>query len=384
VTFGRGRAARDRCQVLLVGGYPPLYGGVNVHVQRLAAALSEHVEVRVLDYLRDTRAGWDSEVPYVYRAGHVHLRRSRVLRIVWRLSRFDCDLVHFHAGSLSNFALLALPMLLVLPRSSRKVLTIHSGSMPAQVRSASTARRLLLTGILGCFDLIICVSSDIQDAVASLCPMAPTRVIPAFLPPVMRSDPAIDKTIRQLRMQGVERVFVVSGFAKSYYGFHVVLDALETHEYLAGRIGIVFAFYSHYDEPYHRSVVERLGSLQVKGVSFDNLDPERFAFLLSQTDGIIRPTDRDGDSIAVREARAMGKQVIASDCVERPLGTLLFETMSADSLATALRLALDDREAGTGVEHVHENWLRLTEEYASLGVPLAHAASAGTDGMPSE
>ena len=53
----------------------------------------------------------------------------------------------------------------------------------------------------------------------------------------------------------------------------------------------------------------------------------------------MRATDRDGDAVAIREASYFGKTVIASDCVERPSGTILFRTGDAESLAGALAQA---------------------------------------------
>ena len=50
-----------------------------------------------------------------------------------------------------------------------------------------------------------------------------------------------------------------------------------------------------------------------------------YASLLSYSDIMIRATATDGDSLSVREALDLGVRVIATDCVDRPVGVLLFK-----------------------------------------------------------
>lgn len=54
--------------------------------------------------------------------------------------------------------------------------------------------------------------------------------------------------------------------------------------------------------------------------------PYDFIPVLKQSDGFIRCTTTDGDSISVRESLYYNIPVIASDCIERPLGTLLYKS----------------------------------------------------------
>lgn len=52
------------------------------------------------------------------------------------------------------------------------------------------------------------------------------------------------------------------------------------------------------------------------------------------------------DAVALREAAYFGEQIIASDCVVRPVGALLFETMNYVSLKNSLATALENPEMG--------------------------------------
>jgi glycosyltransferase involved in cell wall biosynthesis len=62
--------------------------------------------------------------------------------------------------------------------------------------------------------------------------------------------------------------------------------------------------------------------------------------MISASDVFVRPTFTDGDSISVREALSLGIPVIASDCVERPDGVVLFKTGNAGDLSGKLQCAL--------------------------------------------
>jgi hypothetical protein len=58
-----------------------------------------------------------------------------------------------------------------------------------------------------------------------------------------------------------------------------------------------------------------------------------YASLLSYSDIMIRATATDGDSLSVREALDQGVRVIATDCVDRPDGVLLYKYNDLDLIA---------------------------------------------------
>jgi glycosyltransferase involved in cell wall biosynthesis len=68
----------------------------------------------------------------------------------------------------------------------------------------------------------------------------------------------------------------------------------------------------------------------VKGIESDRLiyiDHEvDFLALLAEIDIYVRPTTRDGSSVAVQEALMLGKKVLASDVVERPAEVTLYKS----------------------------------------------------------
>jgi glycosyltransferase involved in cell wall biosynthesis len=51
-----------------------------------------------------------------------------------------------------------------------------------------------------------------------------------------------------------------------------------------------------------------------------------FVDVIKTCDAFIRATTTDGDSLSVQEAMYLGKDVIASDVIDRPKGCILFKT----------------------------------------------------------
>lgn len=52
----------------------------------------------------------------------------------------------------------------------------------------------------------------------------------------------------------------------------------------------------------------------------------KFTTLMKICDGVIRNTLTDGDSLTVKEALYFQKPIFATDCIERPIGTIIFST----------------------------------------------------------
>ena len=67
--------------------------------------------------------------------------------------------------------------------------------------------------------------------------------------------------------------------------------------------------------------------------------------LMSRADLVLRPTCTDGNSMLVNEALALGKTVVASDCVPRPEGCRLFKNRDLDEFTRATREALESPRA---------------------------------------
>ena len=70
--------------------------------------------------------------------------------------------------------------------------------------------------------------------------------------------------------------------------------------------------------------------------------------------------------MALREAAAAGKQIVASNCVSRPDGVLLFESGNASALADALRTVIDDPEVAVASDRLSDISTQYRQCYSSV------------------
>lgn len=323
-----------KSRVALIGPYPPPIGGISVHVHRLASLLAAKYEVIVVDPYRERIDGLDQCV-----IGCGPLGPGAVAKSVSIVRKKSAEIVHIHVSSMHQFAYGGHVLVSMLPRSARRILTIHSGSFVPDYEAANVLTRALIASLVRRFDLVIAVSAEIEEKL-KCCGVPAERicVLPAFIP--QESDQVIDGSpyLQPLR-QGNRKVIVSSGYAIREYGFEVLLGVLAECEELGAGYSVALCLYNTYDDDYLReleALIEKVSCVRV----FRDLSPAEFSAVLSSADLYVRATRRDGDAVAIREAAHYGKPVLASDCVVRPTGCRIFHTDDHGSLGEALRAEL--------------------------------------------
>lgn len=98
-------------------------------------------------------------------------------------------------------------------------------------------------------------------------------------------------------------------------------------------------------------IVDPTGELHTKYNEYVNLSnvlfitrPEPFVEILKKSQVFIRATTTDGDSLSVNEALFLGIKVLASDCVDRPKGCVLFKTNDIESYRANLKTVISDEK----------------------------------------
>jgi len=287
------------------------------------------------------------------------------MKAVYHLFHSEADLVHFHISAIGNFYMAGFPLIWSAQASTCKVLTIHSGSFSEKLNQSNYLKKAAFKYLLKKIDHIIVVNESQKAFLGHLdLPLDKISVVPAFLPPVVKKNDQLKNDVCQLRTKS-DVLILVSGYALWYYGFHVVIEALKNLGSIDKSISVIFAFYNSYDESYVTELKADLAD-NFPHLIYRDLCPDEFAYLLSLIDIYVRPTDRDGDAVALREAAYFGKQVIASDCVQRPEGTLLFKTMDAASLSQAVIKVIECKSSGCISFDFEINKLKLLDIYSTL------------------
>ena len=324
-TQGNVFPARPRRRhICLVGTIPEPIGGVAIHIARLAELC---VQSGYTTNIYDLHPGGTKWIPQgcTLETKPTRWQAAVAYSFARRLRRFD--LVHVHVSRLRTFLLLGLPTALNAGRLKRLVLTFHSGALTEDLQTLSWIELSGISRILRRCGKIVAVSARQSEALQEIARIANNKiaVIPAYLPVVHSSVPGIRERVEH-------RVVVASGYGTSLYGWHDLIMAIQR---LPSTWQWVFCFYNSYEQAYYRRLRAECGNIPNLRC-FEDLDPARFHTILQEADTYVRPTASDGDSIALREALALGLRCVASDVAIRPGGVVTYPVASVDALCESL------------------------------------------------
>jgi glycosyltransferase involved in cell wall biosynthesis len=317
--------------IIIIGAFPPPVSGNSVHIARLYRFLkAKGYEVKVLDYRGETMVDDPPDVTRL--SGRIWSKGLQVQRFMWGIPRDT--IMHFHVSALGRFRWYA-PMLLLATMGHKRVITIHSGRFMDEQTNA--LKKLYFHMLLSCFDSLVAVNEENRDSIISL-GIRPNKVsvIPAYI------KEEADKTFlpRNFLEIPVNKTKVVtSGTLIRIYNYEVLADVISNIS--QDKFHFIFAFYKNYEKQYEKEILDML-----KGHSnvtiFRDLSPQEFLAVLSSSDIYVRTTTKEGDSVALREALALGKDVYATDYVWRPSGCVNFR--ESDELLQHLQLWAGDQQ----------------------------------------
>lgn len=330
---GRARATSGHLQrrrgshvdVLLVGPFPPPFGGVSVHVRRLARLTATHgFTVSVFNHFRATQTE-----PVVARG----LSRNPLLYLA-SLQPVRARLVHYHHSRWSTLMATAIAL---GGRRSRPatVITVHSHSLDSSLQG-HYLRGALTRWALRRFDAVVAVSDGVAEGLVLAIPDLPVAVIPAYLSPGDEPPSDLSEPTRRFLAAGGPTLIIAAyrlntdAQGHSIYGvdFAFELFAALARAHPCLRLTVFLA--KQPTLPAERRRLENLLREAAAGGLADRFRVaigEPLAPALGYESIVLRPTRTDGDAVTVREAIAAGRPVLASDVVRRPDGV---ETLPLD------------------------------------------------------
>lgn len=351
-------------RLVLIGCYPPPWGGIAVHVQglrRLAATKGIPCELLDIGEGHRARTGADG----VYDGGS----HARFLAYLGK-SAARGDALHVHIPG-NNLKAWAVALAASHPRSAglRRVLTVHSGLAPETLRSsrlASSAARLSAGG----YQKILCTNESIAAALRA-CGVPPSNleVSCPFLGPPSHEGARPPRTALATRSR-FEELLVCALAPGVQYGEALLLDAIERLIPTRPKLGCLAYGPGTLDGTlpkrlHHRGLLDRI-------VPLGELDHPTSIATMALGKVFLRPTLADGDSLSVREALALGVQVVASDASPRPQGVIVFRRGDPGHLAEKIEESL--RQVGGQAQGANTSAplgeASILEAWRSLGLVM--------------
>jgi glycosyltransferase involved in cell wall biosynthesis len=289
-----------RKRILLIGPYPPPFGGVSVHIGRIIqkSVLQKDFEIAVFD-LRKRK---------LFKSGSVTGLISGIIFLI------NSSVIHLHISNKFKTFIARIGKFL-----GKKIIYTHHNSRDLEKQK------------------IFWISDKNILTTATEISIPNSEVIPAYIPPSKMNKPNEKILSELIKYKKIILTFGANNksfIGKDIYGIDLVLDASRNFE------GVLFVFVL--DEQLKNKYQHRVQQLTEAGISLLIINEAiDIPGLLLHISVYIRAATSDGDSLIVREALQSGVTVVASDCVIRPEGCMIFKTGDRNDLINKLVVALE-------------------------------------------
>lgn len=311
-------------KIAIIGPYPPPYGGISIHVQRLGALLNQEgfdteifPNISARKWLADARGNW-----------------------------FNYDVLHFHDVSWMNRVGIGLMGLM----GFGVVLTIHGDSLKNQLTHAGWFKRSLLGFSMRHITHIVGVKTEIRDLLLSL-GVEPSQVsvVNAYLPPVFEQAHPVPDSIGEF-VDSHYPLIVANGFGAiplseetDLYGLEMIIDLCARLIGIHPKVGCLVFLAQIGDQNCYDELVSKVSQLGLNE-QFRFIIGENLAPTLKRATIFVRPTFEDGYGISVTESLYFGVPALASDVCEREPGALIFKCGDAQDFYRCTQQVLGDYE----------------------------------------
>ena len=327
----------------IIGPFPPPYGGVSVHIARLADQLPQYGFVSNI-YCQHQKE--NKIPPNVIPAKYEHFKWQ-----FWLFeNRFlpDSNIIHCHDGLRWSPGLL-----LMLLLKKKVVVTIHDQMVDEKWNNLSLLSKCCAKILFRSSNTVfIAVSKNVKDKMDAIdTKIKNMKVIPAYLPPQANTShfslpqtvsTFIDSHNPTLSIYGVR--FSIDKDGLDLYGFDLTIQLLKRLKTRYKNIGLVILV-PGFDAK--SKVFTKINSL-IKRWHLEKsvliyTTPILHAYQLWRaTDIYIRPTTTDGDAVAIREALATKTPVVASDAAYRPPEAIIFKSRNINDLTQVTKNVLEN------------------------------------------
>lgn len=325
-------------RVLLVGDYPPPYGGIAVQIQHLARTLPKAgVECRVLN-IGKGRGISSPEIDSPQGKIDLLLKLMRYARSKYLLHLFTNG-ENWKSWALA-FAVAATARL----ARARAVLTITSGGAPTYLAGAPLFVRALARLVVKLPEGVVCRNHAIAHALTRWRP-AGLEVLPAFS--VSRVRPAEHPPEAIAGFSLAHRPLLVSvAILRKEYDLPTLLHAFRSIRKDYPAAGLVLIGGGEREEEARVRNLISLWQLDESVLLAGWVPHDECLAIIREADLFVRTTLYDGDASSIREALALGVPVIATKTDFRPEGVSLIPIGDPEALRAMIVDVLARRNRG--------------------------------------
>lgn len=315
-------------RVLLIGPFPPPYGGVSVHLSRLVSLLKDNFSFELID-----------ESP-IKKSDIFNLRELRFLSYLKRVKR--AKILYIHSGK----TILQLSHLIVGKVFFKKtIITLHGFT------SRPPKFIFIFLGILyRLANVIIVVNEDIRTQLKL--PLKNCIQREAFIPPCIANEPELPDSIKEAvtKSRSEKKTIICANAFKlktfqnqDIYGLDLCIEVTKRLRDKGKSFTFIFVVTStDENDLMYKKYQGVINSSNLSHTFFLLNTNLSFVRLIQKSDIVVRPTNTDGDSLSIREGIFLNKRVLTSDVVLRPPGSILFQNRNVDDFELKLEKLIDE------------------------------------------
>lgn len=328
---------RKKPRIALIGPYPPPYGGIAIHIQRL----KEQLEKRGYECV-------------VYELGRQEPSDENIIRVKnskkWLLKYFFFgreNIIHFHNPDWRIRVIMGLMGLL----GKKTVISIHNERLNDSLKGGNWFRKQLIKFGLKHTSFIIADNENIRNTILSLrINQQKVACVSAFIPFAVRGEDYqkvpqyVWNFINQHRPVISANAFKITFYnSVDLYGLDMIVEVTARLKNKYPEIGVVFCLpdigNQKYFDKLNQEIKERNLSDHILFITepLDEVYP-----IWRESDIFVRPTTTDGDALSIKEAMYLKIPVVASDVVPRPEGVVLFKNRDTEDFVKKIGEVLNN------------------------------------------
>jgi glycosyltransferase involved in cell wall biosynthesis len=343
-------------KIILVGIYPPPYGGVSSHTGRLLEFLIR----------KDRDAVLIDISPFDSNHDHV-INMSELKTFFFLLFKQKESIVHFHIFSIKLAFLFYL-----LSFKHLTIITFHNERFVSDIQSYGKTVAALVRYLVNKINRIIVLNNQCKSIAESFFKNSDKIVmIDNYIPP---EDCLPIKHKEILAMRKKYKFLISSNAWKitfhqgiDLYGIDLLVELMRR---LASEenVGFVLLLPMIGEKKYYLKILNTIKHYQLDNRFLIITEPIDGPAMWKISDLVIRATNTDGSSISIEEALQYGTPVLASNCVERPESVILFKNRDPNDLYIQTKNILNNLERykkgirKAVIPNVAQSLLRLYED----------------------
>jgi len=335
-----------RNQIALIGSYPPPYGGISVHIQRMKNQLEKQGYKCVV---------YNLGKQFSVTRNVVNVKHIRIWLLKYAFFARE-DIIHFHNSDWRIRVLAGLMTLL----GKKVIISIHGASLKDSLKKGNWVKRLIIKFALKSSSFIIVDNSDIKKIVLSCgVKLGHVEIVSPFIPPVIHSNDyeKIPSYIwmfynsHKIIMYAMARVVFYNNM--DLYGLDMMISLMKKlKKYGYMNIGLVIKVpeCKIEQQEYFKGIKKKIvDNLLENDILIIEEDLKELYLLEKEADFMIRPSCTDGDSVSIRESLYFDIPVVTSDAIPRPIGCIIFKNRNLEDFAKKVIVTIKKVQSGEKV-----------------------------------